>query len=132
MKKESSLFQIKEINSINDIFEVYLFFDFTQELVNAIALQCGKFLFERKGISAELVNYFGFHFNISPDCTCIIVRGNNLLSSLWLIGVYPTNPENLIDKTNYSNGDFTYRFYTKNKNLAIKPNKYERKPRSNQ
>jgi hypothetical protein len=122
----------REINSLRDILELYLPYDFNQELVNAIALLCGKFLFERKAISAELVNYFSLQFKVSEDRTCIIVRGNNLLSSLWLIGVYPPNPEYFVEKTIYKNSDFIYRFYTKNKNLSIKPNNHERKLTSHQ
>ncbi len=136
-KKEtrpSSIFRKLEINSISEIFELYLFYDLTQELVNGIANECGKFLMEKKEITPEVANYLSFQFIFqNNDPNDISVLGNNLLSSLWIIGVYPPKPELLIDKTNYKNGDFIYKFYTKNKNLSVKPNNnHERKLTSNQ
>lgn len=131
-KAPNSIFKKLEINSINDIFTLYLFFDLTQEAVNNMATECGKFLFEKKGVPANLVSQLSMQFTFSKDRTHIIVLGNNLLSSLWIIGVYPENPETLVGKTQYKNGDFNYRFYTKNKNLTIKPNNnYEGKLTSN-
>lgn len=57
-KKPNSIFRKPEINSINEIFEVYLLHELTQELVNGIANECGKFLYEKKGIPADLIPYF--------------------------------------------------------------------------
>jgi hypothetical protein len=130
--RPNSIFKKVEVNSLNDIITLYLFFDFTQEVVNNIAIECGKFLNEKKDVSAEMVNQLSMQFSFSEDGSVIHVYGNNLLSSLWLIGVYPNKPEKLIDKTEYKNGDFKYKFYTQNKNLSIKPiNNNESKPTSN-
>jgi hypothetical protein len=129
-KQQNSIFKRIQINSIIDVFELYLFFDLSQELVNTIRLEAGKFLLYKKNVNQQLIeNQFNLMFFLNSDHS-ISVYGINLLSSLWIIGVYPENPENLINKTVYDNGDFVYKFYTKNKNLGIKKSKpkNERKP----
>ena len=131
-KKQPSIFRKVEINSLSDIFEVYLFLDLTQDVLNGIASECGNFLHEKKNIPYNILNHFSMQFTFDNDKTCIYVQGNNLLSSLWIIGVYPPNPKQLIDKNVYEKGDFVYKFYTENKNLSItKINKHEAKPTSN-
>lgn len=132
-KKPNSIFRKLEINSISDIFQLYLYHDITQEAINNIAVECGNFLYLKKEIPADIVrDVFSFTFNFT-DNDHILVLGSNLLSSLWIIGVYPENPEKLINKTLYNDGDFNYRFYTKNKNLSITKTKLknERKLTSN-
>lgn len=120
----NSIFKKVEITSISKIFELYLFFNLTQELVNAITYQSGIFLHQIKGIDANLLEEnFNMAFDYKSCGSYIAVKGMNLLSSLWIIGVYPENPELLVNKTVYNDGEFTYRFYTKNKNLAVTQNK---------
>jgi hypothetical protein len=131
-KKPPSIFRKSEINSLSDVFELYLFQELTQDVVNGIASDCGKFLHEKKNIHSDVLNHFSIQFTFDNDKTCIHVQGNNLLSSLWIIGVYPPNPKRLINKYVYENGDFVYKFYTENKNLSItQTNNYETKPTSN-
>lgn len=126
----NSIFKKVEITSISKIFELYLFFELTQALVNVITYQSGIFLHQIKGIDPLLVEEnFNMIFDYRSGGDYIAVKGINLLSSLWIIGVYPKNPEQLVDKTVYDDGDFSYRFYTKNKNLVVtKTKKNERKP----
>jgi hypothetical protein len=129
-QNQSSFFKKAEINSISDILNIYLFFDLTQELVNAISQQTAVFLLRFKGIDASLIEqHYKISFTCSRDKSLVNAIGLNLLSSLWIIGVYPNNPETLVDKVVYIDGDFIYRFYTENQNLSItktKPN--ESKP----
>lgn len=128
----NSIFKKLEITSISKIFELYLFFDLTQELVNAITYQSSIFLHQVKGIDAYLLeDNFNMTFNYKSSGTYIAVKGLNLLSSLWIIGVYPENPEQLVNKLVYNDGEFTYRFYTKNKNLVITKNKKNERKSTN-
>lgn len=125
-----SLFKRNEITSISEIFELYLFFDINQEIVNKIIYQSAVFLHQIKEIDPQLLEKnFNMIFDFRKKGTYISVSGINLISSLWIIGVYPENPKKLINKTVYKNGDFTYRFNTKTKNLVLTKKKTnERKP----
>lgn len=117
---QNSFFKKTEITSVSDILNIYLFFDLTQELVNAISQQTAVFLHRNKGIDAALIEQnYNLTFTCNQDKSLINVYGINLLSSLWIIGIYPDNPETLIGKLVYEHGDFTYRFYTENQNLSI-------------
>jgi len=129
-----SAFIRREFNTISDVFEYYLTNELTQELANVISFECGKFLVNSKGISPKLVEReFGILFNFNTDKDLIFALGKNLLSSLWIIGVYPANPQKLVNKQEYKNGDFVYKFYTKNKNLVIeKTNNHDGKLTDNQ
>jgi hypothetical protein len=120
VQPQSSLFKKTEITSISDILNIYLFFELTQEVVNTISQQSGLFLHHFKEIDATLIEEnFNLTFTSNKDKTLINVYGINLLSSLWIIGIYPDKPETLVGKEVYQNGDFIYRFYTENKNLSI-------------
>lgn len=131
-KKPNSIFRKLEITSITDIFEIYLRLTITQPVIDNIAIECANFLFKEMGIDQELIlKEFNFTFSFK-DRDCIFVSGTNLLSSLWIIGVFPENPENLVNKNIYQNSGFTYKFSTKNKNLAVtKTKKNARKSTSN-
>lgn len=132
-KKPNSIFRKLEITSISQIFEIYLQFTITQAIVDNIAIECANFLFHKMKQDQNLIlKQFNFTFNFKePDY--ILVNGSNLLSSLWIIGVFPENPENLINKTTYVDSDFTYKFYTKNKNLIVTKTKtHARKPKGDQ
>jgi hypothetical protein len=118
-KKQNSIFTINENTCINDILVSYLIYDFTQELVDIIIFECGKFLISKKYFTKEMLDNFSVSFLISSDGSSINIYGNNLLSSLWIIDVFPKNFKFLIDKTIYEDSDFKYKFYTKNKNLEI-------------
>lgn len=131
-KKPNSFFRKLEITSISQIFEIYLPFPITQNIVDNMALECANFLHKKMKINQDLIiKEFNFTFTFKePDL--ILVNGSNLLSSLWIVGVFPENPENLINQTTYIDGDFTYKFSTKNKNLAVtKTKNYARKSKSN-
>lgn len=132
-KPPNSIFKKNEISSISNILEIYLPFTLSQPLVDTITQQSALFLYNIKGINFELIEQqFKMIFDLNPKNEIIRIFGFNLLSSLWIIGVYPENPKNLVDKLVYIDSDFTYRFYTKNKNLRITKNKKnERKSSSN-
>lgn len=131
-KLPNSIFRKLEITCISDIFEICLLKEINQQLIDTIALECGNFLL-KKGISADLINKNFSFFLKFDEKNGILLLGANLLSSLWIIDVFPENPEKLINSSEYRNGDFVYKFYTKNKNLSItKIKKHERKSISNQ
>ncbi len=131
-KLPNSIFRKLEITCIRDIFEVCLFREIDQQLIDYIAIECGNFLL-KKGISPDLINKNFSFFLKFEEKEGILLLGANLLSSLWIIDVYPDNPEKLINCSTYNDGDFVYKFYTKNKNLSItKIKKNERKSTSNQ
>jgi len=119
VKKPNSIFRKLEITSITDIFEIFLMSITTQEVVNDMAFECANFLFIKKQIDQDLIiKHFNFSFFLKePDH--ILVQSMNLLSSLWIIGIYPKNPEKYINKTLYKEGDFTYKFLRKNNTLTI-------------
>lgn len=120
VQPQSNFFKKREITSISDILNIYLFFELTQEVVNIVSQQSGLFLHHFKGIDPRLIEEnFNLTFTTNKDNTLINLYGINLLSSLWIIGIYPDNPETLVGKEVYKQGDFIYRFYTENKNLSI-------------
>jgi hypothetical protein len=132
-KQPSSIFKRSKIETIRDIAEIYIFFPISQQLVDSFIAECAKFLHIQKGIDVKLIEKnFKIKFFFSNDQSYIELKGNNLLSSLWIIDVFPKNPERLSDCSIYQNGDFVYKFYTKNKNLSIEQIKqYERKSANN-
>jgi len=132
--KLHNVFKKREYNAITDIFEQYFQNELTQELANVISFEAGKFLVQSKGINPKLIEReFGILFNFNKEKDFIFALGKNLLSSLWIIGVYPDHPEKLANKDVYSNSDFVYKFYTENKNLVIeKTNNHDGKPTDNQ
>ncbi len=127
-KTPNSFFKKLQINSLNDIFELYLHYEIDDNIVNSIFKECAFFLNKDKNVSFDfLEKNFGIFFEASEDRTLIFVKGKNLISSLWIIGVYPKNPESLIDQTIYEDGDFKYEFYTENQNFIVnKINAYDR------
>lgn len=119
-KTPNSFFKKIQISSLNDIFELYLHYQIDNNLVNAIINESVSFLNREKKISFDfLENNFGIFFEASEDQSLIFVKGKNLISSLWIIGVYPDHPERLIDQLVYTDGDFKYEFSTENQNFIV-------------
>lgn len=128
-KTQNSFFKKLQINSLNDVFELYLHYEIDNNVVNAVINQCVSFLNRKKNIPLDfLENHFSIYYEANGDQSLIFVKGNNLISSLWIIGVYPDNPESLIDQTVYTHGDFKYKFYTENQNFIVNQiNTHDRK-----
>ena len=128
-KTPNSFFKKLQINSLNDIFELYLQYQIDNNVVNAIINECAFFLNREKKISLDfLEKHFSIYFEVNADQSLIFVKGNNLVSSLWIIGVYPDRPESLIDQTVYTHGDFKYEFSTENQNFIVNQiNTHDRK-----
>lgn len=124
VKTPHSIFNKVEIYTLAEVFELYLPYQFDQDLVDQLFNSSCDFLRNKKDMPEELVVNFGFVVSfIGGDPTAIQISGINLLSALWLSNVYPPNPHELLTETEYNEGDFVYKFYTKNKNLSIKKTK---------
>jgi hypothetical protein len=137
-KKPISIFYKNIITTVSDIFDVYLLFliksnkDFDQNIVDALLYDVGQFLV-RKNIDFKILNENLSFTLINHKKKGLLLKGNNLLSNLWIIDIYPENPNELVNKNEYKNGDFVYKFYTKNKNFSInKIKNNERNIRINQ
>ncbi len=109
-------------NTIRDILEVYMPFDFTNQMtIGAIMSDCGVLL-KTKNVKEETLRNFLLEFSVSESQGLIEVKGGNLISTLWLINVFPPNPQNLISETIFSSGDLTYIYKSKDKSLKIVEN----------
>jgi hypothetical protein len=117
-------------DSIRDILETYLPFNFNDKsIITAIMNDCGFFL-RNKNINEDLLKYFFLEFNLKNDQTLIEMYGGNLISSLWLIDVFPPNPQKFISETVFNSGKLTYIYNSKNKTLKITKNGSIRSPKN--
>jgi hypothetical protein len=86
----------KDYEKLSDIFETHLRFQFDQKMVNFLMGECCQFL-KGKRIDPKFFPHFILEFDIKSDDSYVGVMGANLLSNLWLINVFPPNPEKFID-----------------------------------
>lgn len=108
-----------DYESISDIIERYLIYNFDQNTINEIVVECGLFL-KNKGIHNDILNYFAAEFEVSYDGSCVRIFGRNLMSSLWIINVYPKNPEKYIIENECIFQDKKYIYEPRKKTLKIK------------
>lgn len=107
------------VNSIQDILISYIQYDFTQVITNSIAVDCANFLVT-KNIDSDLIKRnFIIEFKIANDHSSVEVRGGNLLSTLWIIGIYPDNPQKYIYHNTCSFQGKNYIYDPKSKSLEI-------------
>lgn len=59
-------------------------------------------------------------YEIKKHDICFKVIGKNALTALWLSGIYPENPEDIIDNNEFQVGDRVYKFNDKTKRLTYK------------
>jgi len=104
---------------LNDIFEKYLIYNFDEKLVNYLIEECGSFL-HSKNISPNIIKHFTVEFEIKGDNSYVGLRGGNLMSTLWLIDVYPTNPEKFIKENTCVFQGKKYIYDPRDKTLKIK------------
>ncbi len=106
-------------NSISDIFVDYLFHDFSDpDIREQILIDCYEFLV-KKIKNNDDYKLFNVDMKFDKEGDVFTLKGNNLISSLWLIGVYPKNPSELKDSVTYSENKISYIYNPKNKNLTI-------------
>ncbi len=109
----------KPYSGIIDIFSDFALLDLrrpsTQEMV---LMRCYNFLIDK--IQNE-EDYMLFIIDIKFDKSgdLLQIKGCNLISSLWLIGVYPKYPNKLKDSLTYSFNKIDYIYNPKNKKLTI-------------
>lgn len=111
---------MNDISTIHKILIDYLRFDFTQPVTNSIAIDCANFL-ASKNISSDLIKEnFIIEFKIANDQSSIEIRGGNLISSLWIIGVYPENPEKYISNNTcrFQGKKYIYDPFSKSLNIS--------------
>lgn len=109
----------KEYKSLGDILTNYLLLDLGSPLIQEqFLIRCYYFLNDK--ISSD-EDYMLFNIDIKFDKRgdCITVKGNNLITSLWLIGVYPKFPKHLKDSVTYNHNNIDYIYNPKNKKLTI-------------
>lgn len=107
-------------NSIREVFESFLIFDFTEELLTEIVNECGRFLVVKKGIKPNIVENLSVEFLISSDFSLIEVFGGNLMSTLWIINIFPPDPEKYIKQHECIFQDKQYIYNPSKKTLKIK------------
>ncbi len=106
--------------SIQSILEGYLIYPFDQELTNQIAQECGQFLIDVAGVNENVVKYCSIEFEVSSDQSCIHVFGGNLITCLWIIDIFPKNPEKYISGKEYIFQDKKYIYEPFKKILKVK------------
>jgi len=109
----------KEYKGVGDIFVDFLMFDLRNPRIQEMALlRCYDFLMTKleKEEDADLF-LFDIKFDRSGDC--LTIKGDNLISCLWIIGVFPKYPNKLINSYIYTAEDREYIFNTKKKNLIV-------------
>lgn len=80
---------------LGDVFERYAIYDFDQKLIDFLIVECANFLFSRN-LKNDIIRHFTVEFDIKKDQSYVNIKGGNLISCLWLIDVYPPNPEKYI------------------------------------
>jgi len=109
----------KKFNSIRDIYANYLFHELRNLVIQEqILIDCYNFLIDK--IRRE-EDYLLFNIDMKYDKRgdCLTLKGNNLISCLWLIGVYPKNSNELKDRLTYNYQNIDYIYNPKNKKLTI-------------
>jgi len=104
---------------IADIFERYAIYNFDQKLIDFLIGECANFLYS-KGIDPNAIKYFSIEFEVASDNSFVQIRGGNLMASLWLINVFPPNPEKYITERLCFFENKNYIYEPKNKSLKIK------------
>lgn len=59
-------------------------------------------------------------YEIKKDDICFKVVAKNALTALWLSGIFPINPEDVLNENRFEVGDRVYRFNEKTKRLTYK------------
>ena len=59
-------------------------------------------------------------YEIKKNDICFKIVANNALTALWLSGIIPINPENVIIENKFEIGDRLYRFNEKTKRLTYR------------
>lgn len=85
----------KGYEKLSDIFERHLIYNFDVNMVNFLMGECCQFL-QSKEIHYNHYRHFLVEFDIKGDNSYVALKGANLMSTLWLIDVYPPNPEKFI------------------------------------
>lgn len=86
-------------NSIREVIEAFMPYNFNEELVKSVVQECGQFLLGKKGYNPQIIKHLSMEFVISTDNTYVGVFGNNLMSTLWIIDVFPPEPQKYISET---------------------------------
>jgi len=106
-------------SSIQEILESFLIQDFTEERLREIVNECGRFLITQKEIRPEIVEKLSMEFLISSDYSLVEIFGGNLMSALWIINVFPPNPEKYLKKHVCIFQDKNYIYNPSKKTLKI-------------
>lgn len=109
----------KPYNDIGEIFIDYIFHDFKNpEIQEQILMDCYAFLMPRMK-NIDDYQLFNIDMKFDKEGDLLTLKGNNLISSLWLIGVYPKNPSELKNSLTYKYNNISYIYNPKNKKLTI-------------
>lgn len=105
--------------SISDIVAKYLIFDLRKpEIQSILQNECGVFL-SSKLEDPDDIQYLRVDFKFDKKGDMLTIIGGNLLSTLWLLGIYPPLPKRLKDKDIYTTKTKEYSFNSKTKKLTI-------------
>lgn len=107
-------------NCIHDIFKAYLPYPINQQLSDVIMHDCANFLVTKNIDPQTIKNNFSLEFTVSPDQSFVEIKGSNLLSTLWIIDVFPEVPENYILKNVCDFKGKKYIYEPKTKSLKIR------------
>jgi hypothetical protein len=109
----------KYFDNIGDIFVDYLLYDLRNPAVQeSILIHCYNFLIDKIRTEDDYL-LFNVDMKFDKKGDCLTLKGNNLITSLWLIGVYPKNPSELKDRLTYNHQNIDYIYNPKNKKLTI-------------
>jgi hypothetical protein len=111
---------MRTVNSLHDIITGYLPYPINQQLTDVIMHDCANFLVTKNIDPTTIKNNFSVEFTVSADQSFIEIKGTNLISTLWLIDVFPETPENYILKNVCDFKGKKYIYEPKSKSLKIR------------
>lgn len=109
----------KQYNNIGEIFINYIFYDFRNPVIREqILTDCYAFLMPKMK-NVDDYQLFNIDIKFDKKGDLLTLKGNNLITCLWLIGVYPKKPSELKNSVTYTYNNIDYIYNPKNKKLTI-------------
>ena len=107
--------------SIPEIFESYGLSDWTSpEVLDQLRGEIGIFLLNKKYSLEELQKHLKINLEGNSKRQLFKLKPYNLISALWICGIYPSSIEDLQNKEEYATKDFIYIFSNKSGKLRKK------------
>jgi hypothetical protein len=112
-------FNVNYYESLGDIYTKYSFLNLKDNLViDLIDDECFRFLTTK--VRKQDMRHFIYDLGYDKSGDKVTIKPDNIICALWFIGIFPPNPDKVLENNRFENQKFVYTFDKKTYKLKTR------------